>query len=186
MENWLNSAIFPEKYEISDKGRIRSKTRYVNGKGGKPRLMQGKVLATQINRKGYETIALSTGTTQKTYTVHQLVMMAFDEEFVQGIQINHIDGNKTNNSLDNLEVSNNSHNQFHAVKTGLKPKKSFSQYNYVYFVKNPKATNKWAAQIRHNGKNFGWKTFPTEIEAAKYADYLLDSVGDTERNRNFP
>lgn len=102
--------------------------------------------------------------------------------------MNHIDGNPGNNNITNLEISNPSHNQFHALRTGLKKKPGLtSKYRNVSYIKNPRAKNKWVVCINHNGKtSFGWKTFSTEIEAAKYADELLDSIEDTERLRNFP
>ena len=150
--------------------------------------MKGKLLKQQINHKGYAIIALSQGTkSPKTYTVHQLVAMAFIPGFVKGTELNHIDGNKLNNSVSNLEVSNPSHNQIHAVATGLAPKQGKSRFRNVTYVKNPKAIKRWAASIRHNGKSsYGWKTFHTEEEAARYVDYLLDEIGDTQRIRNFP
>lgn len=51
--------------------------------------------------------------------VHRLVMLAFSEE-VPKPQINHIDGNKSNNSLDNLEWVTNKQNRTHAIDKGLK------------------------------------------------------------------
>lgn len=115
------------------------------------------------------------------------MLSTFDTSFNKGDQINHIDGDKTNNALCNLEPSNPSHNQLHAVRTGLRTKSGKSIYRNVTYIKNPKAVNKWAASIRHAGKSsYGWKTFATEIEAAKYVDKLLDGIGDTERLRNFP
>ena len=69
----------------------------------------------------------------------------------------------------------------------MKNKVGKSIYRNVTYVKNPKAVKKWAASIRHAGKSsYGWKTFMTEVEAAQYVDTLLDSIGGTDRIRNFP
>lgn len=185
-ELWKNVKGYEEKYEVSSLGTIRSKTRKVKTLNGF-RTMKGKVLKQQINKGGYLIIGLSIVTSVKTYTVHSLVMEAFNEDFDRGTEINHINGNKTDNSYVNLELSNPSHNQFHAVRLGLRKKQSISQYNNVTYIKNPKAKKKWAASIRTNGKkSYGWKTFDTEIEAAKHVDTLLDEVGCTQRLRNFP
>lgn len=187
IEIWKDIPLFEDKYEVSDLGRIRSKTRLVNCRNGKRQVL-GKILKEQINHKGYSIIGLSLGNTVKTFTIHQLVALVFIPNFVKGTELNHIYGNKQDNRLDNLEESNPSHNQLHAVRTGLKPKVgNTSIYRYVTYLKNPRAKNKWAVCIAHNGnRSFGWKTFLTEEEAAKYADTLLDSIGDTSRIRNFP
>lgn len=186
-EIWKLIPNFEDKYEISDLGNIRSLTRQVQAKGNSTRTIKGKLLRQQINHRGYSIIGLSTGKSVKTFTVHQLVGITFIPNFVKGTELNHIDRNKQNNALTNLEESNPSHNQLHAVRSGLKQKTGTSKFNNVTFVKNPKAKKKWSASIRHAGKSsYGWKTFETEEEAAKYVDYLLDSIGDTQRNRNFP
>lgn len=183
-ELWKSVPLFESKYEISSYGNVRSITREVRCKGG-TRMLQGRILKQQINHRGYAIIALSTGTTQKTFTVHQLMAMTFMDDFIKGTQVNHIDGNPLNNRLDNLEVSNPSHNQFHAVSTGLRRKLNSSKFHNVYYISNPKAKRKWMTCIRHEGKNIGYKCFFTEEEAAYHADELLDQIGDINRLRNF-
>lgn len=185
-ETWKVLPVYPDKYEVSSLGNVRSITREVNSKNG-PRRMKGKLLKQQLNHKGYAIIGLSTGSSVKTYTVHQLVAITFFQDFIKGTELNHIDGNKLNNTVSNLEESTPSHNQLHAVREGLKVKQGKSKFNNVTYVKNPKAVNRWAASIRHNGKStYGWKTFYTEEEAAHHVDAILDSIKDTSRTRNFP
>lgn len=185
-EFWKDIPGFEEKYLISNKGNIKSKTRKVNCSGG-VRTVIGKRLKQYINRKGYSIIGLSKTTTVKTFTVHQLVALTFFPNFKKGTELNHIDGNKQNNAVDNLEISDSSHNQLHAVRNGLVKKVGISKYNNVSYVKNPKAKKRWAGSIRHNGKSsYGWKTFYTEKEAAQHVDDILDSINDTSRKRNFP
>ena len=56
----------------------------------------------------------------KQYFRHRLVMICFKPHKNQNnLQVNHIDGNKLNNNLDNLEWVNNQENRIHAVKIGL-------------------------------------------------------------------
>jgi hypothetical protein len=188
-EIWKPLPIASDKYEVSSLGKVRSITRTVQtGRNYAERQILGKVLKHQINYRGYAIIALSLDGKTKTFTIHQLVALTHIPNFIKGTEINHIDGNKENNSLINLEVSNPSHNQLHAIATGLKPKPGLtSEYRNVTFLSNPAAKNKWAVCVNHKGnRSYGWKTFFTEIEAAKYADELLDSIGDTQRPRNFP
>lgn len=57
---------------------------------------------------------------KKTYRAHRLVLMAFNPvEKMEQLEVNHIDGNKKNNSLSNLEWVTSSENQQHAYRTGL-------------------------------------------------------------------
>ena len=52
---------------------------------------------------------------KKTFRVHRLVLMAFAPiENMQNLEVNHIDGNKKNNSLSNLEWVTSSENKLHA------------------------------------------------------------------------
>lgn len=186
MEIWKPIKNYEGLYEVSNQGRIRSLDHDVPCKGG-TRTVKGKIRKPQYNAKGYEIVTLSKENKLWTATVHQLVAEAFIPGFCKGTEINHENGIKSDPCLTNLEVSNPSHNQLHAVRTGLVPKVGISQYRNVTFVKNPRAKSKWAGSIRHAGKStYGWKTFMTEIEAAQYVDELLDSIGDTQRLRNFP
>lgn len=186
LEIWKDILGYEETYEVSNLGGIRSKSRVVPCKGG-TRTVNGKVRKTFLNKKGYCITTLSQHNKLMTFTVHQLVAQAFIPGFIKGMEVNHKDGNPANASATNLEISNPSHNQLHAVRTGLSPKQGISRYRNVTYVKNPRAKSRWAASIRHVGKStYGWKTFMTEEAAAHHVDWLLDSIGDTDRVRNFP
>lgn len=187
MEIWKDVLGYENCYEVSNLGQIRSKDHVVPCKGNKTRLVKGMLKKLFINKKGYVITTLSRQNKLATFTVHQLVAQAFIPGFIKGTELNHVDGNKQNNAVINLEESNPSHNQFHAVRTGLVLKTGSSIYRNVSYINNPAAVSKWAACIRHNGKNcYGWKTFKTEEEAARHVDFLLDSIGCTSRLRNFP
>lgn len=188
METWKPIQGYEGYYEISNYGNVRSVTRQVKASRGenKFRTIKGTLKPTQ-QRAGskYRIVTLCKENKLKTFQVHQLVMMHFYPNFVKGTQINHKDGNPENNHIDNLEPSNASHNQLHAIGTGLKPKvgKTSKYYRVSYIAKY----DVYAVCMKHNGKSsFGWKTFKDELEAAKYADELLDMIGDTVRPRNFP
>lgn len=187
-EIWKDIKDYEDSYEVSNYGRIRSKDKVVKCKGDKTRNVKGKLRKTYPNKNGYITVVLSRFNQLKTFTVHQLVAQAFIPDFIKGTEINHKDGDPSNNAIDNLEESNPSHNQFHAWAIGLNSRKNTSSvYRGVTFITNPRAKAKWAGYITHQGKStFGWKTFMSEEEAARHVDALLNSIGDTQRIRNFP
>ena len=187
MEVWKEIPGYEGFYEASDYGQIRSMDHRVPCKGNKTRLVKGRIKKLQVNKNGYYITTLSKENVLSTFTVHQLIALTFMPNFSKSDHLNHIDGNKLNNALSNLEPSNPSHNGLHAHRLGLIKPKKVSVYRHVSYISNPRAKSRWAACITHAGKScYGWKTFMTELEAAIYVDQLLDSIGDTQRLRNFP
>lgn len=106
-EVWKPISDFPY-YDVSNLGRIRSRMR-----------KNGYLKQSQTNRK-YLKVTLSTGRgTQKTKSVHQLVAEAFLVTSSNSSDVNHKDGNKSNNHVENLEWMSHSANRNHAIQTGL-------------------------------------------------------------------
>jgi hypothetical protein len=101
------------KYEVSNLGRVKN-------------TKTGNILTPQINsRNGYYIVGLSGFDGQhKTVFVHKLVAETFLGERPYKHDINHIDGNKLNNAIDNLEYCTRSENVSHAYETGLNPLKT--------------------------------------------------------------
>lgn len=96
-EIWRPIEGYEGLYEVSSYGRVRSLDMYVRCKSY--RLHKGKVLSPIINTNGY----LFVGLQGKRFSVHRLVAQAFIPN-PQGLpQVNHIDENKSNNNVDNLE-----------------------------------------------------------------------------------
>lgn len=89
------------------------------------------ILKQSTNRKGYRQVVLSKHGEQKTMSVHRLVAEAFILNVNNKPQVNHIDGDKRNNRVTNLEWATNSENQLHAWSNGLQKDVSGSN--------NPKA-----------------------------------------------
>jgi len=87
-EIWKNIAGFDGKYQVSTWGRVRS----VNG-----------ILKPYVNHKGYLKIGLMRNGMCHKRRVHRLVAQAFIPNHLGLPEVNHIDGNKQNNSVTNLE-----------------------------------------------------------------------------------
>ena len=108
-----------EGYEVSNKGNVRTKIgKKTIRNDGRVRIWNQRVLKPQINTKGYYVVKLYKNGKQYTKTIHRLLMIAFYPENVKDT-VNHIDGNKKNNNIDNLEWCTYSENMLHALDTGL-------------------------------------------------------------------
>lgn len=116
-EIWKDIAGYEGKYQVSNLGNVRS-LQYHNAKG----IMRIGYLKPAVDNKGYLRCALSKENKLKTFKVHRLVASAFIDNPDNLPQINHKDGNKLNNHVENLEWCNNSQNQLHAYATGLNPR----------------------------------------------------------------
>jgi hypothetical protein len=98
------------------------KTDYlVNAKGQVYSKISNKILKASKCNTGYLSIGIHyLGKCYKSVKIHRLVAETFIPNPENKPQINHIDGNKQNNRIDNLEWCTNSENQIHACKLGLK------------------------------------------------------------------
>ncbi len=109
-------------YEISEIGEIRSIDRlaYYPQNGGWI-LKKGKILNPGTNSCGYKSAVLYIDGKQCSKTIHSLVAETFIGERPNGLFINHIDGNKLNNCVSNLEYVTPKENINHAHSIGLFP-----------------------------------------------------------------
>ena len=111
-------------YEVSNLGRIRSKDRTTVGKCGRRFPFKGQIIKPCLTRCGYHVLNLRFDGKKQGVLVHRVVVKAFLTPEEGKTQVNHIDGDKTNNKLSNLEWVNASENKLHAIRIGItKPKK---------------------------------------------------------------
>ncbi|QGK90421.1 HNH homing endonuclease [Acinetobacter phage vB_AbaP_APK44] len=151
-------------YQVSNLGNVRNE--------------QGKVLKTYLINSGYVCLKLHTDGKRTSHTVHRLVMAAFLGS--SELEVNHKDGNKSNNRLDNLEYVTSSENKLHALETGLKiynkpttglkTKRNTSGYYGVFF---DKSRGKWIASVAWDKVKYLHKRFDTPELAAKARDAVV-------------
>ena len=155
METWKKIKGYEDCYEVSDLGRVKSL------KNNKSIILKGN-----LDSKGYLTVSLSKNDVSKTHIIHQLVAIAFLNHIPNRFKlvVNHINFNRLDNRLDNLEVVT------HRENTNQKHIKSKSKYVGVQFLKS---RNKWIARIYLNGKSKQLGSFYNELDASNcYQDAL--------------
>jgi hypothetical protein len=104
------------KYAVTRNGRVWSHSRPVRTLGNSFRIIRGRWLKTLWPRSGYPSVQLGIGNMQ---AIHRLVAMAWLPRVPGKDFVNHKDGNRRNNRVENLEWCTQTENNQHAWRTGL-------------------------------------------------------------------
>ena len=96
-----------ENYEVSNLGKVRN-------------IKSGRVLKTSLNNNGYLRLFLCENNKRKHLYLHRIIATAFIDNPGEKPCVNHIDGNKSNNFVGNLEWISRKGNTQHAIATGLR------------------------------------------------------------------
>ncbi len=100
MEIWKD---YNDFYEVSSYGNVKSKDRYVKSVHGTLYFKKGRILKQADNGQGYLQLMLCINGKNRTERVHRLVALTFIPNPLGLPKVNHIDGNKRNNNINNLE-----------------------------------------------------------------------------------
>ena len=187
-EVWKSVVGYEGKYEVSSQGRVRSLSFLTYSGSGRYRSVKPKILKLLNAPYGYLKVNLC----NTSYKVHKLVGDAFlDKPEIggyHGATINHKDGNKKNNRMDNLEWVSIGDNLKHARDTGLNsatgsnnPMSKLSKCDAVFakiallrgFKQKEIAdflgvTHQWVSKVKNN---LLWKHIKVELENGEYVLY---------------
>lgn len=144
-------------YKIDELGNVYSLPRTVKaGKAGS-RWLMGGLVATRVNPKGYLVCNLFVGNgKQKTHSIHRLLCLAFKPNPDNKPFVNHIDANKLNNSLENLEwctcIENNRHARGLGLVVNQRPRSKLTEQDVLEI--RSRLTGKWG-ELSRLSEEFG-------------------------------
>lgn len=146
MEEWRDIKGYEDIYQISSLGKVRSFDRIATFRGRWGTLVhkhiKGIIKSPNLDTKGYWYVGLYKEGKVHYFKIHQLIATAFIDNPYGYNEINHIDGNKQNNSIENLEWCTHAQNIQHAVRTGLLNPEDARKYHYRKVKQIDPKTNK--------------------------------------------
>lgn len=148
-EIWIQAKGFEGWYEVSNFGRIKRLPRLSkNSRNDSYKKYNEKILSTKNSTNGrYLNVKLTVNGITKTIQVHRLILESFIPNLENKKEVNHKDGNKKNNKLENLEWVTSSENKIHAIKNNL------IKYAFGEKVSKAKLNNNTVKEIKKYLKN---------------------------------
>lgn len=168
MEIFKDIIGFEGNYQVSNFGRVKSLPKKIYMHKGGYYHTKERILKQGIT-KGYHTVGLCKNRKVETIKVHKLVAMAFLNHKPCGMKlvVDHINGKKSDNRVDNLQVISQREN------TSKNKKDHSSQYTGVSWSKNAK---KWRSQVSINGKISFLGYFHCELEAKRTYEKVVSGL----------
>ena len=142
-----------EVYKVSEYGEVRSRDREIQ-RGGRKHNIKGQALTHNVCRNGYHRVELNKDSKRRSEAVHRLVARLFVDNPGNKPEVNHIDGDKSNNHYTNLEWVTRSENMKHAYEMGL----------ITHLSDNSKARRKGVIKTDNSGNE---TFYPSLAEASR-------------------
>lgn len=176
MDVWIPVFGFVGRYEISTNGKIKRLKRVVPHARSKFISIPEIILSPKLHKSGYLYVNLTKDGVSFTKQVHRVLMESIRNESIDGFEVNHIDCNKENNSVDNLEIVNRRENLSHRYKNATS-----SVFTGVHFHKR---SGLFVARIFLNGKKLHIGCSKSELEAGCLYDAAISFFGLSNLYKN--
>lgn len=173
-EIWKDIKEYSGKYQISNWGNVRK----INKDYRSP---ANKILKKQCQYKGYYTIDLHDENGYHKHLIHRLVAEAFIPNPQNKPQVNHKDGDKSNNCVDNLEWCTEKENIVHSIKVLNKKRNTYKQRNAARIV--GKTKRKLTLEQAINIRNEAQKTKRKDL--AKKYNVSLSVIDNIVTNKRY-
>ena len=171
MEIWKDINGYEGYYQVSNLGRVKSLKRWVNNKSNGGYFIKEKILVSCPDKNGYLMVGLYKNN-KKSFKVHKLVASAFlNHTANHKMVVDHIDNNKLNNAVENLQIIT-------TRKNLSKDKKGTSKYTGVYWKPQD---NKWISSIYINNKKTHLGSFDCELRASIAYNFALTQLDKLEQ-----
>jgi hypothetical protein len=170
-EHWKDILGYENHYKISNFGRVKSLKRHeICGGRVKERDRKERILKPGIDKYGYLKVVLCINGKTKSMSIHRLVLQNFKPN--NKSSINHIDGNKKNNFIENLEWCSIAYNNQHSVNNGLA---KIGEKHY-----KAKLNNKEVSEIKQLLQNE-----KSHTEIAKIFNVNISTIQDIYKKRSW-
>lgn len=163
LEVWKDVVGFDEYFQVSNFGNVYSKR-------------TNKVLKQTVSRKGYSSISTRIGGRNgKCYNlrIHRLVAEAFIPNPDVKDQVNHIDGDKLNNHVDNLEWNTQFENMQHAFRLGLMDLSKLEINNINSRLISDEDVNFIKVNFKSRNREFGYRALSRKFKVSKHTIYCI-------------
>ena len=170
-EVWLNIKGYEGHYQVSSSGRVKSLSRVVECRKGVFVNKKERILSDWNCGKGYRKVKLSKDSAEKSIRVHRLVAETFLSNPEAKSEVNHKNGIKDDNRVENLEWATGSENVLHSLANNLKIPQKGSEHG------NSKLTEEKVLEIRKIGRS------KTLKELAKIYDVDMSLISSVLLNK---